>query len=53
MVMADRVGLDVAKVSFEEVVGMDVLLVERFDRYFDTSGWCRPSLVSALTCTGP
>jgi serine/threonine-protein kinase HipA len=52
MVLAERIGLDAAKVSLEKVAGKDVLLVERFDRYFDTSGWCRRSLVSGLTVLG-
>jgi serine/threonine-protein kinase HipA len=52
MTLAAQVGLHVAKVSLDKAAGKDVLLVERFDRYFDTSGWCRRSLVSGLTVLG-
>jgi serine/threonine-protein kinase HipA len=52
MTLAARLGLDVAKVSLKKVAGKDALLVERFDRYLDTSGWCRRSLVSGLTVLG-
>jgi serine/threonine-protein kinase HipA len=49
MVLASRLGLDVARVSLECVMGKDVLLVERFDRQKSETGWRRRSLVSALT----
>lgn len=52
MTLAARLGLDVAKVSLDKVAGKDVLLVERFDRYLSAAGWCRRSLVSALTVLG-
>ncbi|MEX2580533.1 MAG: type II toxin-antitoxin system HipA family toxin [Verrucomicrobiales bacterium] len=49
MTLAARVGLTVAEVSLEKVTGKDVLLVKRFDRDQCEGGWCRRSLVSALT----
>jgi serine/threonine-protein kinase HipA len=52
MTLAARIGLDVAEVSLDKVAGKDVLLVERFDRYMSTAGWCRRSLVSGLTVLG-
>lgn len=52
MTLAARLGLDVAKVSLEKAAGKDVLLVERFDRYPSTAGWCRCSLISGLTVLG-
>lgn len=52
MTLAARLGMNVAEVSFEKSAGKDVLLVKRFDRQPGTSGWCRRSLVSALTVLG-
>lgn len=50
MELARRVGLDVAGVAVEQVMGRDVLLVERFDRAPGTRQ--RRLLVSALTMLG-
>jgi serine/threonine-protein kinase HipA len=50
MELARRAGLNVAPVRIEEVIGRDVLLVERFDRPHGTSQ--RRALVSALTILG-
>jgi serine/threonine-protein kinase HipA len=47
MELAQRVGLDAARVGLERVLGRDVLLVERFDRVPGTRA--RRALVSALT----
>ncbi len=52
MTLAARLGMNVAKVSLQKAAGKDVLLVERFDRCFGTSGWCRRSVVSGLTVLG-
>lgn len=53
MNLAAKVGLDVAPVRLVQVVGKDVLLVERFDRVRDDSGvWLRRGMVSALTLLG-
>lgn len=49
MVLARRVGLDVAPVRIETSSGRDVLLVERFDR---APGGSRRGMVSALTVLG-
>jgi serine/threonine-protein kinase HipA len=50
MVLARRVGLDVATVSTATALGRDVLLVERFDRTAGSE--VRRGLVSALTLLG-
>lgn len=50
MTLARRVGLDVATVDHREVLGKDVLLVERFDRIPGTGR--RLATVSALTIFG-
>jgi serine/threonine-protein kinase HipA len=47
MELAHRAGLDVARVDLQQVMGRDVLLVERFDRVPDTKQ--REAVVSALT----
>ena len=47
MELARRVGLDAARVQLEEVLGRDVLLIERFDRIPGTAQ--RRAIVSALT----
>lgn len=49
MDLARRCGLDVASVSYLEVLGRDVLLVERFDRKPASDGFERRPIVSALT----
>jgi serine/threonine-protein kinase HipA len=50
MELARRVGLDVAATEITEVLGHDVLLVERFDR--PERGQHRRMIVSALTILG-
>lgn len=50
MELARRAGLDVAPVGLQEVMGREVLLVERFDRPPGTDE--RRALVSALTMLG-
>lgn len=47
MELARRVGLDVAPVELTQVLGKDVLLIERFDRPPDSAE--RRAVVSALT----
>ena len=49
MELARRAGLDVAPVEYVNVLGRDVLLVERFDR---TPAGGRRAIVSALTVLG-
>jgi serine/threonine-protein kinase HipA len=49
MELARRAGLSVAPVEYREVLGRDVLLVERFDRDQSPGGVLRKSIVSALT----
>jgi serine/threonine-protein kinase HipA len=49
MELARRVGIEVAPVELTEVLGKDVLLVERFDR---PGGGRRRAVVSALTILG-
>lgn len=49
MRLAHVVGLDAASVSLADVLGKDVLLIERFDRVPSDSGWARRAVVSALT----
>lgn len=49
MRLAAKAGLNVAPVRLERVAGKDVLLVERFDRVRDKTGWTRKAMVSALT----
>ncbi len=49
MRLAAEAGLDVAPVRLQRVAGKDVLLVERFDRRRQGSGWTRRAMVSALT----
>ena len=49
MELARRTGLDVAPVEYVNVLGRDVLLVERFDR---TPAGGRRAVVSALTVLG-
>ena len=53
MRLAGLAGLEVAPVQLQSVLGKDVLLIERFDRYrVATSGWARKLMVSALTLLG-
>jgi serine/threonine-protein kinase HipA len=52
MRLASLVGLEVAPVKIEHVMGKDVLLIERFDRVGQHGGWARRIMVSALTLMG-
>ena len=52
MTLAARLGMNVAEVSLQKSAEKEVLLVKRFDRQPGTSGWCRRSIVSALTVLG-
>ncbi len=52
MRLAKLVGLNVATVELESVLGKDVLLIERFDREKAHKGWTRKAMVSALTLFG-
>lgn len=52
MRLAAFCGLNVAPVKLVQVLGKDVILIERFDRYKVKSGWARKSMVSALTLFG-
>ncbi|MVV52272.1 type II toxin-antitoxin system HipA family toxin [Pseudomonas sp. PB120] len=49
MRLASLIGLEVAPVKLEQVLGKDVLLIERFDRVKQPAGWARRIMVSALT----
>lgn len=49
MRLAQSAALDVARVKLEKSSNKDVLLIERFDRVHTAKGWCRKSMVSALT----
>ena len=49
MRLAAEAGLDVAPVALKRAAGKDVLLIERFDRLRQASGWTRRAMVSALT----
>lgn len=49
MRLAAAAGLNVARVELDEVLGKDILLVERFDRERGAGGWKRRHMVSALT----
>ncbi len=49
MELARRAGLDAARVEYRQVLGRDVLLVERFDREATAGGVRRRAIVSALT----
>lgn len=49
MRLARLVGIDAAAVKLKQVMGKDVLLVERFDRVKSAAGWQRKAMVSALT----
>lgn len=53
MRLASLAGLNVAPVQLQHVLGKDVLLIERFDRYrIASGGWARKLMVSALTLLG-
>lgn len=52
MRLAALCGLSVAPVKLVQALGIDVLLIERFDRSKIASGWTRKSMVSALTLFG-
>lgn len=52
MRLAKGAGLNVAYVELASASGKDVLLVERFDRVRQASGWSRRAMVSALTMLG-
>lgn len=49
MRLAFKVGLKVAPVKLQSVLGKDVLLIERFDRVRTERTWQRCAMVSALT----
>lgn len=49
MRLAARAGLDAAPVRLTSALGKDVLLIRRFDRTGNASGWRRRAMVSALT----
>lgn len=49
MRLAHKVGLSVAPVKLQFVLGKDVLLIERFDRVCRDGCWHRRGMVSALT----
>ncbi|MFK3772946.1 type II toxin-antitoxin system HipA family toxin [Pseudomonas sp. NPDC089406] len=52
MRLARLLGLNAAPVKLEQVLGKDVLLIERFDRVKLAQGWARKIMVSALTLQG-
>lgn len=52
MRLARLAGIAAATVRLEQVMGKDVLLVERFDRVKEAGGWQRKAMVSALTILG-
>ncbi|VVN91843.1 type II toxin-antitoxin system HipA family toxin [Pseudomonas fluorescens] len=52
MRLAHLLGLDAAPVKIQQVLGKDVLLIERFDRVPQPGGWARRIMVSALTLLG-
>lgn len=52
MRLAALAGLNVAPVRLTQASGKDVLLVQRFDREADGTGWRRKAMVSALTILG-
>ncbi len=49
MELARRAGLEAAPVEYRQILGRDVLLVERFDREATAEGMRRRAIVSALT----
>lgn len=52
MRLAHLAGLDVAAVRLVKAANKDVLLIERFDRQREKTGWSRRAMVSALTLLG-
>ncbi len=52
MRLVKRVGIDVADVSLQNVLGRDVLLVKRFDRTPVEKGVCRHAMLSGLSLQG-
>lgn len=52
MRLAAEAGLNVAPVRLAKANGKDVLLVRRFDREWNGTGWTRRAMVSALTMFG-
>ncbi|WP_163030898.1 HipA domain-containing protein, partial [Pseudomonas viridiflava] len=52
MRLAEKCGIDVARVALEHALGKDVLLIERFDRQPLNGGWSRKIMASALTLFG-
>ena len=52
MKIAQACGMNVAPVELRQVMGKDVLLIERFDRINTGQGWTRRAMVSALTILG-
>ena len=52
MRLAGLSGLDVASVALARAMNKDILLVRRFDREADGTGWTRRAMVSALTLLG-
>jgi serine/threonine-protein kinase HipA len=52
MRMAAKIGLNVAPVRLTKANGKDVLLVRRFDRVWNGTGWTRRAVISALTMLG-
>jgi len=52
MRLAARAGIRTASVRLERAAEKDVLLVERFDRVREPTGWRRKAMVSALTLMG-
>lgn len=52
MRLAAKVGLNVAPVQLAKASGKDALLVRRFDREWNGTGWTRRAMVSALTMFG-
>lgn len=53
MRLAQKIGINVANVDLTQAAGKDILLIERFDRYYISDNlWGRRSMVSALTLFG-
>ena len=52
MRLALLAGLNVAPVKLVRAANKDALLIERFDRIWQRSGWSRKAMVSALTLFG-
>lgn len=52
MWLAKKVGITASPVKLVRVAGKYILLVERFDRIYLSSGWSRKLMISALTLLG-